>query len=79
MNHILSILEGEIHRFGGKVHQFRGDGLVAVFGMTSAHEDDPERAVLVGLRIQRSFTIFAAIMRKSQEIDLRLNERIIIS
>ena len=72
MNLILRILEGEINRFGGKVHQFRGDGLVAVFGMTSAHEDDPERAVLAGLAMQRSFTTFAAEMRKSQEIDLRL-------
>ena len=55
MNHILHILESEIYRFGGEVSQFRGDGLVAFFGATSAHEDDPERAVLASLAMQRSF------------------------
>src|SRR5215207_10047999 len=55
MNHILHILESEIYRFGGQVSQFRGDGLVAFFGATAAHEDDPERAVLAALAMQRSF------------------------
>jgi class 3 adenylate cyclase len=55
MNHILHILESEVYRFGGEVSQFRGDGLVAFFGATSAHEDDPERAVLAALAMQRAF------------------------
>ncbi|MCA9994293.1 MAG: AAA family ATPase [Anaerolineales bacterium] len=54
MNHILQLMEAEIYRYGGEVDQFRGDGLVAFFGATSAHEDDPERAVLAGLAIQQS-------------------------
>ncbi|HEX5943567.1 MAG TPA: zinc ribbon domain-containing protein, partial [Anaerolineales bacterium] len=39
MHRILHTLESEINRFGGEVSQFRGDGLVAFFGATSAHED----------------------------------------
>jgi class 3 adenylate cyclase len=55
MNRILHILESEIYRFGGEISQFRGDGLVAFFGATAAHEDDPERAILAALSMQRAF------------------------
>jgi len=44
-------IQREIERYGGTVHQFLGDGVLAVFGANTAHEDDPERAVLVALRI----------------------------
>ena len=49
MNQILYVQEREVERFGGRVDQFRGDGLVAFFGAEVAHEDDPERAILAGL------------------------------
>ena len=58
MNQVLHLLETEIYRFGGEVEQFRGDGMVAFFGATSAHEDDPERAVLAGLSLQQALQSF---------------------
>jgi class 3 adenylate cyclase/tetratricopeptide (TPR) repeat protein len=42
----------EIERFDGTVEKLIGDGVMAVFGVPTAHEDDPERAVRVALRIQ---------------------------
>ncbi|MEA2607378.1 MAG: hypothetical protein QOI00_2135, partial [Chloroflexota bacterium] len=36
---------------GGVVEKFIGDAVVGVFGVPTAHEDDPERAVLAALRI----------------------------
>ncbi len=42
----------EIESYGGTVEKLIGDGVMAVFGVPTAHEDDPERAVRVGLRIQ---------------------------
>ena len=42
----------EIERFGGTIEKLIGDGVMAVFGVPTAHEDDPERAVRVALRIQ---------------------------
>ncbi|HEY5578133.1 MAG TPA: AAA family ATPase, partial [Acidimicrobiia bacterium] len=42
----------EINRFGGLIEKLIGDGVMAVFGVPTAHEDDPERAVRAGLRIQ---------------------------
>ncbi|MCP4537420.1 MAG: AAA family ATPase [Chloroflexi bacterium] len=72
MNRILQILEAEIYRFGGEVDQFRGDGLVAFFGTTSAHEDDPERAVLAALAMQQVIRPYAAELSERESINLLL-------
>lgn len=53
MNQLLQLLAAEVYRFGGRVDQFRGDGLVAFFGASDAHEDDPERAILAALAMLR--------------------------
>ncbi len=52
MKNLLQKLGAEVYRFGGRVDQFRGDGLVAFFGSVGAHEDDSERAVLAALAMQ---------------------------
>ena len=44
----------DVERFGGSVEKLMGDGVFAVFGVPSAHEDDPERAVRSALRMQAS-------------------------
>jgi len=63
-------LQREIERYGGTVHQFLGDGVLAAFGAHTAHEDDPERAVLVALRVPE------AIEELNREHGLSLQVRI---
>lgn len=74
MNRILHALETEVNRFGGEISQFRGDGLVAFFGATSAHEDDPERAVLAALSMQRAFDmhIRELTVPEAKELKMRI-------
>jgi class 3 adenylate cyclase/predicted ATPase len=40
-----------VHRFGGFVAKFMGDGVLIYFGYPQAHEDDAERAVGAGLEL----------------------------
>jgi DNA-binding SARP family transcriptional activator len=55
MSRVLRALGAEVVRFGGDVDRHGEDGLVACFGATTAHEDDPERAVLSALAMQEGF------------------------
>jgi len=46
------ILVDEIHRLEGTVGEFRGDGVMALFGAPIAHEDHAQRACPAALAIQ---------------------------
>lgn len=72
MNRVLHILEAEIYRFGGEVSQFRGDGLVAFFGVAGVHEDDPERAVMAALSMQQALQRYVSELPQRADLDLRL-------
>lgn len=73
MNHVLQLLEAEVYRLGGEINQFRGDGLVAFFGASAVHEDDPERAVMAALRMQRAAKAYAAeLAGQGLELSLRI-------
>lgn len=43
----------EIERFGGSIDKVMGDGILALFGAPTAHEDDPERAVRAAIEMHR--------------------------
>jgi predicted nucleic acid-binding Zn ribbon protein len=48
------ILVDEIHRLEGTVGEFRGDGVMALFGAPIAHEDHAQRAWHAALAIQQA-------------------------
>ncbi len=49
---VLASLAQIVTDFGGHVDKLTGDGIMAVFGAPTAHEDDPERAVRAAARMQ---------------------------
>lgn len=63
INDLLARLIACVHRYGGLVDKFTGDGLMAVFGAPVAHENDAELAVRAALDMQQAAADFAPIAR----------------
>jgi class 3 adenylate cyclase len=59
-----------VDRFGGHVGSAKGDGLLAVFGHPTAHEDDVRRAVLAGLEITREVARLSAQAKRRFGIEI---------
>ena len=59
------ILVDEIHRFEGTVGEFRGDGVMALFGAPIAHEDHAQRACHAALAIQQALVPYGEEIKRS--------------
>ena len=66
-------LAEDITSFGGQVDKIVGDALVALFGATTAHEDDPERAVRAALRMQATLCEEAEAIGQELQIRVGIN------
>ncbi len=55
ISQLLRAARVEIRRFGGDVYRYAESGLTSVFGAQITNEDDPERAVLAALAMQKAF------------------------
>ena len=54
-----------VEEFGGTVKDLAGDGVLALFGAPTAHEDDAERALRAALRIVEDVAEFARDVERS--------------
>jgi class 3 adenylate cyclase len=61
-----------VHRYGGTVDKFTGDGIMAVFGAPVALEDHAVRACLAALGIQDELARLAAQVRDHDGVELAL-------
>ena len=53
LNKVLKAMVDTLMKFGGRIHQLLGDGVLAYFGTPQAHENDPERAIRAALEIRQ--------------------------
>ena len=56
--------------YEGMVANYMGDAVLAVFGLPTAHEDDPERAVRAGLAIQQAMPVLNTHLAASHGVQL---------
>ena len=61
-----------VHRYGGTVDKFTGDGIMAVFGAPVAMEDHAFRACLTALGIQEEIKRLAIDVRERDGVELQL-------
>jgi class 3 adenylate cyclase len=61
-----AILCEAIHRFEGMVHEFTGDGLMALFGAPLAQEDHAARACHAALRLRAELAGLSAELRRGR-------------
>jgi len=52
VNRAFDRLAQEVERHGGLLEKFMGDAILAVFGIPTAHRDDPEGAVRAAIEMQ---------------------------
>jgi class 3 adenylate cyclase/tetratricopeptide (TPR) repeat protein len=71
-------LRGEVERYGGRIEKLMGDGVLAVFGAPVVHEDDPERAVRAGLRIQEAIAGLAGSTGLSARVAVATGEAVVL-
>ena len=61
-----------VHRYGGTVDKFTGDGIMALFGAPMALEDHAFRASMAALDIQDEVTGLSAELQRRDHVALRL-------
>jgi class 3 adenylate cyclase/tetratricopeptide (TPR) repeat protein len=61
-----------VYQFGGTIARLQGDAVLALFGAPTAHEDDPERAILAGLAMQERIGPVASRLKAEEGLELRL-------
>jgi class 3 adenylate cyclase len=59
-----------VERHGGVVEHFRGDEVMAVFGVPTVHEDDALRAVRTGMAMQRRLAVLNQELRATWGVTL---------
>ena len=64
MQHVFAILRAGVHRLGGTVDKFTGDGIMALFGAPIAHEDHARRACYAALHLQHELGTYATELRE---------------
>jgi predicted ATPase/class 3 adenylate cyclase len=72
MDGCFHILMDEIHKYEGTINDFRGDGLMALFGAPIAHEDHAQRACLAALHIQKALAAYREQLQQTYGIDFKM-------
>ena len=68
INALWAQLDGRIAAYGGRIDKHIGDALMALWGVESSREDDPERAVRAALAMQEEVSAFNEDMKSRRRL-----------
>ena len=72
LDRFFAAMREEIEAEGGTVEKFIGDAVMAAFGVPTAHEDDPARAVRAATRMLRRLEEVNAALAESHAVSLQV-------
>ncbi len=72
MDAFFAAMRKEIEAEGGTVEKFIGDAVMAAFGVPTAHEDDPARAVRAALRMLRRLPAVNESLTRDHDVTLEV-------
>ena len=72
LDRFFAAMRDEIEGEGGTVEKFIGDAVMAAFGVPTAHEDDPTRAVRAAMRMLRRLDDVNASLMQSHDVMLQV-------
>ena len=72
MNNCFRVLMDEVHKYEGTINEFRGDGVMALFGAPIAHEDHAVQACYASLAIQKALAPFGEDLKTRYGIDFKM-------
>lgn len=67
----VELMMESVYRYEGTINQFRGDGVLALFGAPIAHEDSARRAVAAALEMQATLKEYASKVKTQHGINLQ--------
>ncbi len=76
---LFEILSQIIHSYQGSIEKFIGDAIMAIFGVPVAHEDDPERALMVALAMQKAIHDYSEKIQHAISMRIGLNVGTVVS
>jgi len=72
MDGCFRLMMDEIHKYEGTINQFRGDGVMALFGAPIAHEDHAQRACHAALATQKALVTYCESLKARYGIDFKM-------
>lgn len=69
----LTLLASVVAEYDGTVDKYMGDNIMVLFGAPSAHEDDPERAILCAVKMHEKLTDLSAALEQQRGFRLDLH------
>ncbi len=68
------ILLDEVHKFEGTINQFRGDGIMALFGAPIAHEDHAQRACYDSLAVRHALVAYGEKPKQAYGVSFEMEQ-----